>query len=312
MENRSHALAAGLFVILFGVASVVGLWWLGQSGSDAVPYMLETRRSVTGLNPQATVRYRGIRAGRVERIDTDPADPRVIRVEISVDSRFRLTRATTARLGYVGVTGLAYVQLEDDGSSDEPLKVDAGGTDPPRIALKPGAFDSLGERAGELLSQLTLVSGRLAALLDERNTARVAQTLDNVATASAGLREVPAILAALREATGPESRERLQRLLAHLERTAGAGAPLVVEARELVQSMNRLAQRAEGLTQQVGDELGGGTLERANALLREMTLNARQLSGLLERLDNNPQMLLFGRQDALPGPGEPGFRAPER
>jgi phospholipid/cholesterol/gamma-HCH transport system substrate-binding protein len=49
------------------------------------------------------------------------ADPRVILVRISVDNRFKLTKGSTAQLGYQGVTGLAYVQIEDNGSSIEPL-----------------------------------------------------------------------------------------------------------------------------------------------------------------------------------------------
>ena len=29
MENRSHALLAGLFALLLGIASVAALWWFG-------------------------------------------------------------------------------------------------------------------------------------------------------------------------------------------------------------------------------------------------------------------------------------------
>jgi hypothetical protein len=135
MENRSHALAAGIFTLLFGIAAAIAIWWLGQSDASTTTYVLETRRNVTGLNVQAQVRYRGIRAGKVAAIEPDEADPRLILVTISVDNRFRLTRASTATLGYQGVTGLAYVQIEDDGSSVEPLVAKDGVM--PRLALKP-------------------------------------------------------------------------------------------------------------------------------------------------------------------------------
>mgnify|MGYP000873803251 CR=1 FL=1 len=71
MENRAHALIAGLFVVLLGLATAVAVWWLGQKTQDVRYYLLEARQNVTGLNMHAQVRYRGIRAGRVESIDLD-------------------------------------------------------------------------------------------------------------------------------------------------------------------------------------------------------------------------------------------------
>jgi phospholipid/cholesterol/gamma-HCH transport system substrate-binding protein len=144
MENRAHALAAGIFTILLGIAAAIAIWWLGQTDESTTRYVLETRRNVTGLNVQAQVRYRGIRAGKVQAIEPDDGDPRVILVTIDMDSRFKLTRGATAELGYQGVTGLAYVQIEDDGSSAEPLAGRNG--EPARIALKPTLFDTLGEK----------------------------------------------------------------------------------------------------------------------------------------------------------------------
>jgi hypothetical protein len=79
MENRSHALAAGIFTIIFGIAAAIAIWWLGQSDESTTTYLLETRGNVTGLNVQAQVRYRGIRAGKVAAIEPDdcrsPRDP---------------------------------------------------------------------------------------------------------------------------------------------------------------------------------------------------------------------------------------------
>jgi phospholipid/cholesterol/gamma-HCH transport system substrate-binding protein len=305
MENRAHAFAAGLFVLLLSLAAAVGVWWLGQSDDDVRTYIVETRRNVTGLNVQAAVRYRGIRAGKVTKIQTDPADPRVIQVHIYVDSRFTLSQSATAQLGYQGVTGLAFVQIEDDGSSSEPLKVGADGT--ARLTMKPGMIENLGDKAGDIVGQVSLVTARVARLLDEKNMQNLSRTLDNIATASEGMRELPRIMASLREVLSDANIKRLQQTLAHVEKTAGETAPLTGELRELVKSMTLLARQAQQLSGEAGEEVTANTLPRANALMREMATNARQLSRLLETLDNNPQMLLFGREAARPGPGESGF-----
>jgi phospholipid/cholesterol/gamma-HCH transport system substrate-binding protein len=310
MENRSHALAAGIFTIVLGIAAAVALWWLGQTRDTSATYILETRGNVTGLNVQAQVRYRGIRAGKVEAIDQDEADPRVIQVRINIDKRFKLTRGSSAELGYQGVTGLAYVQIEDDGSSTEPLAGKDGAA--PRLALRPTVFDTLGEKAGDIVDQISASSLRLSKLLDEKNVQNLTRSLENVAAASDGLREMPAILAAVREALSESNMRNLRQILAHVEKTAGESAPLTAEIRELVKSMNVLSRRFDHLTGSAGDELTSTTLPRANALMRELATSSRQLSRVLEGLESNPQMLIFGRGAAAPGPGEAGFSVPSR
>lgn len=310
MENRSHALAAGIFTLLLGIAAAIAIWWLGQGRDTSASYILETRGNVTGLNVQAQVRYRGIRAGKVDSIEPDAADPRVILVRINMDSRFKLTRASTAQLGYQGVTGLAYVQIEDDGSSAEPLLGKDG--EDPRIALRPTLFETLGAKAIDIVTQVSAVSLRLGKVLDEKNLQNLSRTLDNVATASESLREMPKILASMREALSEQNLRNLRQILAHLEKTAGESAPLTAEMRELVKSMSALSRRVEALAGSAGDELTSATLPRANALMNELAANSRQLSRVLDSLEHNPQMLLFGRGAAPPGPGEAGFAVPTR
>lgn len=310
MENRSHALAAGIFTILLGLCSALAIWWLGQTDESTTTYVLETRRNVTGLNVQAQVRYRGIRAGKVEAIEPDEADPRVILVRININSRFKLTKGSSAQLGYQGVTGLAYVQIEDDGSSADLLTGKDG--EPARMALKPTLFDTLGEKAGDIVTQISAVSLRLAKLLDEKNVQNLSRTLDNVANASDSLREMPVILKSMREALSESNLRNLHQILAHVEKAAGEAAPLTREIRELVKSMDSMSRRVEQLAGSVGDDLTRETLPRANALMRELTANSRQLSRVLDGLENNPQMLIFGRGPGVPGPGEAGFSAPAR
>lgn len=309
MENRAHAFAAGLFTVLLSLAGLAAVWWMGQRSADTDYYLLETRRNVTGLNLQAQVRYRGIRAGRVEAIGLDEKDPRLILVRISLDGRFPVTRGTTARLGYQGVTGLAYVQLEDDGANLEPL---AGtGSELPRIDLRPTLLDSLEDKAGNILGQLDDVLGRLNRLLDEKNVGHVSRTLANVAVASEGLRDVSQVVAAMRAALSDANLQRLSRVLSHLERTTGEAAPLAAEARELVRSMAALSRKLDQVAASAGDRVMDTTLPRADALMHELAGNAQRLSRLLEILERTPQALIFGNGEDRPGPGEAGFAPPQ-
>ena len=50
MENRAHALAAGLFTLILGAALVAVTVWFSKDDLKLVPYTLFTTGSVTGLN----------------------------------------------------------------------------------------------------------------------------------------------------------------------------------------------------------------------------------------------------------------------
>src|SRR5262245_55827636 len=203
MENRAHALAAGIFVLFMGLVTALAVWWFRQDHQARAYYVLETRKNVGGLNKQAVVRYRGIRAGKVDQIKIDPNDPRIILVRINLDQDFVLTKGTTANLASQGITGLTYVALEDDGSDMTPLAPGPDGS-LPRITLRPTFMDNIYQNATNIMNQLSSVTARLERVLSDKNADNLERGIDNIARASDGLRELPQVMAALRTALSPE------------------------------------------------------------------------------------------------------------
>ncbi|MDP1652514.1 MAG: MlaD family protein [Rhodocyclaceae bacterium] len=314
MENRAHALLAGLFTVALLLAAALAVWWLGGTRDQTHTYLLETRGSVTGLNLAAQVRYRGIRAGKVKDIRPDPLDPDTLLVEIALGRQYRLTDKSVAKLNYQGITGIAYVMLEEGPEGQgagKPLDVESA--DPPRVKIQPGLVEKLGDKAGDIAGQMAELSVRLNRLLDERNLQNISRSLDNLAIASASLKELPRTMAALRSVLSDANLGRLNALLAHLEKTAGEAAPLTAEARSLVATMKTLAQRFDTLAITaggVGERLNAETLPRAESLMRDVAAATRRLDRLLETLNDTPQAVLFGTAPAKPGPGEAGFVVP--
>lgn len=311
MESRAHAIAAGIFTLLLGLASALAVFWLSGKQEATNEYVLVTRGNVSGLNTQAQVRFRGIRAGKVLDIDIDPKDPRDILITISVAADLPMTKGTTAKLNYQGVTGLASVLLEDKGENPEPLKSVDGA--PPRIALQQNFMDNLGDNAAELMTQMRQVAERTSALLSDRNVKNFSQTLANIENASAGLsgsmKDLPQLMASLRQALNEENMQRLGKTLANLEKASGEAAPLAADLRALVANLQGVAKKIDALTGEAGGELAQNTLPRLNVLLQELSVNSRQVSRLLDQIEESPNMLIFGREARRPGPGEAGFVA---
>ena len=52
MENRAHALMAGLFSLLLGVSVLAALWWFGGKPEASNQYLVVTRKTISGLNVQ--------------------------------------------------------------------------------------------------------------------------------------------------------------------------------------------------------------------------------------------------------------------
>jgi len=311
MENRSHALLAGLFTIAFLLAAALALWWLGGTREQTHTYLLETRGNVTGLNLEAQVRYRGIRAGKVKDIRTAPADPAMLLVEIALGRQYRLTDKTTAKLNTQGITGLAYVMLEESGENGKTIEPDD--SNPPRLRMQPGLLEKLGDKAGDITGQVAELSSRLNRLLDDRNLQNLQRTFDNLSMASESLKELPTIMAGLRAALSETNIGRLNGLLASLEKTAGEAAPLASEARTLVTTLNGLARRLDTLALSaggVGERLNAETLPRAESLMRDVAAATRRLDRLIDTLNDTPQAILFGATPPRPGPGETGFVPP--
>lgn len=311
MESRAHALAAGIFTLLLGLACALAVFWFSGKREATSEYVLVTQGNVAGLNTQAQVRFRGIRAGKVQDIELDPKDPRNILVTISVDAELPVTKGTTARLNYQGVTGLASVLLEDKGDNPEPLVgID---DEPPRIALQPNFMDSLGENASELMAQMRQVADRTSVLLSDQNVKRISQTLANLEGASSGLsgsmKDLPQVMASLKQALNDENMKRLNGVLANLEKASGEAAPLAADLRALVASLQGVAKKIDALTGEAGGELAHTTLPRLNVLLQELSVSSRQMSRLLDQIEESPNMLIFGREARRPGPGEAGFSA---
>ncbi|MCJ7838631.1 MAG: MlaD family protein, partial [Burkholderiales bacterium] len=113
MENRAHALAAGLFTLVLGAALAAVALWFSKDDIKLIPYVMTTSSSVTGLKVEAPVRYRGVDVGKVDEIVIDAANSGRVQIRIGVREGTPITSSTYAQLGYQGITGLAYVLLGD-------------------------------------------------------------------------------------------------------------------------------------------------------------------------------------------------------
>src|SRR5574343_820873 len=251
MENKSHAFIAGMFVLLLGIAALGAVFWLGGIRDALNDYVVVTKQNIGGLNPQAQVRYRGIRVGKVSDIRLDPEDYANILVTISVNSSVPLTRGTVAKLNYQGVTGLAHILLLATGKDLEPLE--PNDLSPPRIAMIPSLIDELGETGMATLTLAGQLMVNANALLDEKNRAPLTAILANLEAASGNMKPALEKL----NATLTQVNKLLDdKNLKQLSQAAGEVGPLLSDTRVLIGKMQATTDK---LDVAIGDASAGGT-----------------------------------------------------
>jgi phospholipid/cholesterol/gamma-HCH transport system substrate-binding protein len=173
--------------------------------------------------------------------------------------------------------------------------------------MQDSLIQELSEVGGETLRNARDFLANANQVLTPENRQNISRSLSNLEATSTNAREVSA---QLRQLLTPENVRMLNSTLAQVEQTAAQGAPFLAEARGLVV---RLQSVSDKLEMTIGDPLSGGAvalLPRLNELSTGLSSNSLQLNRILQMLEESPQSLIFGRQKALPGPGEAGFTEP--
>jgi phospholipid/cholesterol/gamma-HCH transport system substrate-binding protein len=306
MENKAHALAAGAFVLLVSAMLVALAVWLTREAGAIRMYEVSTRDPVTGLQSQASVRFRGVKIGKVSEIGFDPAMPGQVLLRLQLDAGAPVTRSTYATLGYQGLTGIAFIQLDDSGESREPLL--AAGDAAPRIPMRPGLMEQWSRQGERILGQLEETTRRVNQLLATENQQALRKSIDTLGQAAAAvppaMRQASESFQAMRDAAGNVSASAAQ-----VRKAADDYARLAQRLQQPGGALEQLQQGAGALAG-AGQTVQQGSLPRLHQTLDDTGRSARRGGRAAAMLDENPQALIYGPALVLPGPGEPGFVVP--
>lgn len=308
MESKSHALIAGVFAISLAILAGVLALWLGKDEIQRTPYTIATPLKVSGLNIQAAVRYKGIKVGKVTDIDFDSKVPGQLLLNLDIVSDTPITQSTYATLGYQGVTGIAFIELDDDGS--KPAAIVRDPLLGARIPLRPGLLQEVEKHGMAILNQTEELSKRLNALLDQDNRASLANTVKQIGKTAAAWEALPAkldpVLTSLPQ-TITQARESALAFKQFSENAKNTSSNLNQLITNLQGENGSIARVSKNL-EQVSQSLQYETLPAMNSLILDAGGALRGINRSTENFNDRPQSLLFGPKPIPPGPGEPGFK----
>ncbi|HBZ71306.1 MAG TPA: MCE family protein [Deltaproteobacteria bacterium] len=300
METKVNYAIVGAFVLILSAAIVAGVLWI-SSGRTARKnydtYLAYFTESVSGLNVEAPVKYRGVQVGMVKEIALDKEDPQRVRLVLAIERGAPIKQDTVAILSVQGLTGIAFLDLEG-GSRESPLLTPKEEEPYPVIATGPSFLRRLDTRANALIADLSQTAQSINELIDPETRSALQRTvrdIDSVTHVIAG---------------------RSKAIDATLENSARASADLTQLVKQVAQSaeaVERAAEktaRASEAVRATASDAGGGVDElRADTLpeLQRLLADARVVMSSLRRiaqdLERNPNALVVGRE-LPPGPGE--------
>lgn len=292
MEAKVNFTLVGLFVLVLAIGLIGGVLWLGsdkQFGKHYDTYLVYIAESVSGLNLNAPVKYRGVDVGSVGKIELDMNDSERVRLSLNIEHGSPIKEDTVAVLRTQGLTGIAYVDLMG-GSKDSPLLKAKGTEKYPVIQSGPSLMARLDVALTGVLANLNRVSENINAALDEENRRALKQSLADVAAVARTLaNRTDSIDAGIRDASRT------------MENTARA-------SRELTQLVARMERSADAVEKMAGSsgvqQFTGETLPELHGLVGELRETAGSLRRASQQIEQNPAVLLYGKATAKPGPGE--------
>jgi phospholipid/cholesterol/gamma-HCH transport system substrate-binding protein len=281
-------------------AAVAFIWWYSGRGDqrDYQTYEIYFQGTVSGLSKGSPVRYLGVDVGRVTRLSVNKDDPGRVKVISEIDSSAPITGGTLAKLGLLGLTGLLYIDLQQDPDTAG-TKTLQQGTQYPVIPSRKSSIETSVDRFPEILGQATAVLQRIERVLSDENVRSVSQTLAHIEKASGDLPATMAEARALATELRRISSTTLE-LTNRLNQTLGKAQPdLEATLANARIASEKLARTADGLDRLLNQNEGGlgKTAGASVAELQQLMIDARSASieirELARTLRERPSSVLF-------------------
>ncbi len=272
MDTNVNYTIVGIFVITLIAFIVLGVIWLssGFSIGKMAYYEIYMKESVAGLSVDSVVEFNGVNVGSVKKIEIDPKDPRLVYVLLSINKTTPVSQGTKATLNTKGLTGIAYVALEDDGSNLKPL-VKLPNEPYLIINTAPSFFWRLDTGMKKLNENVTKVAKSLESLLSEENLESIREILIDIRHVSR---------------TFANNTTQIDEILHNTAKASGQFLPFMQNSEEMLRTIN--AQ----------------ILPAATKAMLNLDAITNNLSAVSRDVKENPAIFIRGRTEAPLGPGE--------
>ncbi len=322
MESRVNYTYIGIFVVIFSIGLITFAFWLGKYGQDENDYRrfhVYLTESVSGLSPDAAVKYNGVDVGKVESIRINPHNSEEVELTLKIKKETPIKADSYAMLKFYGITGLAFIEIAG-GSKNAPL-IAQNGREFATIRAKPSLITRLDESLSNVATRLSETLEHVDRLFTDENVENVSQTLKNLRSLSTQLEgyqdEVRVLLEKGQnlESNASETMATMQEAAQNVSKTSQNVDKLMkTKVTTLLASLEETSNESRVLIQKLEASLDRGdydlrsiaspTVSELNDVLARTQTLSNEVEMTLRQLRQSPSDLLFKKSTPKPGPGE--------
>jgi phospholipid/cholesterol/gamma-HCH transport system substrate-binding protein len=300
MDRDANYFAVGAFVLLVLAMGISFVYWYTdqQDRRTYQRYEMYFEGSVSGLSAGSPVRYLGVDVGKVVRIQIDPQTRNRVQVVTDIDSTAPIDVRTRASLSLQGITGLLFIDLEQDPKVHSGGEL-AQGLRYPVIASGKSNIETLLANLPNLTEHMVELVDRFNQVFSDDNVKAFSATLDNAKQASTRL---PNTIRDLQELIGDvrHTLQGVQGTTSDLRAAISQATPGIEAAvgniKKISDNLERTSERLDGFVAENQPGLSRFTqqsLPELEQLLRESRQAARDFRDLSRSLKANPSQLIY-------------------
>jgi len=318
MNAKTNYTMVGLFVIMSIVLIFVFVIWLIRPTDERelAIFKIYFTESVSGLNVDSPVKYRGVTIGKVTQMRINPTNVEEIEVNILVDREAPIKIDTVAKLKSQGITGLNYIDLSQ-GSKATPLLCENGEEE---LVIKsvPSFLVKVEESFGSVSLNLSKTLHATSVLLREDNQAEITKILTHLSS----------VVEKVDVALDKKSIHNFEQLLLSARSTAEKMDKVMPKVDKFIGSSvdfeNRVANALNSVSKSYltiasslalfeernrnGDysmkESTAEPMKQFGITMREMERTLNEINSILARYGDSPSNMLLQTEEADVGPGE--------
>jgi phospholipid/cholesterol/gamma-HCH transport system substrate-binding protein len=298
MDRNTNYVVVGAFVLLvIGMALSFVYWYTDQRDKRTYQrYEIYYDGSVSGLTAGSPVRYLGVDVGKVARIMLDPKNRKRVEVVADIEESAPIDTRTLALLSLQGVTGLLFIDLEEDpkATSNGPLPM---GERYPVIRSAPSDLDLFLRSLPALANHATDLVDHMDQVFSEENVKNFKALLANTRVASDKapvlVHEIEDLVANLRHTS-----DEVDTAAADFDRVTNDAdiKTSLANIRRISESLASATDRLNEFVTQNEPALSrftGQGLPELERLLHESRAAVRDIRDLSRSLQQNPGELLY-------------------
>lgn len=187
MENRNSYTIVGLFVMLIGAFLGIFMWWMltrTEANETYRSYFIHTKELPVGIKEGADVKFIGVNAGIIKKIDFIDMKNAIIEIELSIKDKLPISKDSVAKVESQGISGISFINITQ-GSGEIFNKNEKK----PIISLDKALLDKIGKKAEVISDQVSETIYKINMLLSNQNIDKINKILTNLETFSEKLND---------------------------------------------------------------------------------------------------------------------------